>query len=394
MRGARWRRFLCWALLCAAAVWVFGRVWPLVWALIWPFAAGAVCALMVEAPVQWLADRGVSRSVAGALCLAVGLLAGGLCTAWAVTAAWSELGRLRGHLPALLASAAAALDQVSRGASLAHSALPAGLRGVLSVEALRAKDAVGPLLQNLLAALQRAVAGLPEAVFAFFVAFATAYFLCRDRQRLAEGLTRHLSPAALARLRRLVQSLRESVWGLLRAQLLLSLATFSVSLLGLWIIGAPYAFLASLAAAVFDLLPVLGPALLYLPWAIGMALAHLPGAALALGAVLCAVATVRWCLMPLLFGRQIGLHPFVALASMYVGARLAGVTGLLLGPLCAVLLQAALGADPAAPGAPPGRGAGRRDTMALGSWAPALHRAGRAVPESPTCPPTAPHGGA
>jgi len=355
VRLAPLRRWVYLALLGAAGIWLFGRVWPLLWALIWPFAAGALFALVVEGPVQWLTARGVGRAAAGVSCLAAGLAAGGLGTAWATAAAWSELWGLRRHLPALLAGASAALERVGRGAGQAQDSLPPGLQALLAQGAMRAYDALGPLLQHVIAGVQRAVVGLPDTVFAFFVAFATAYFACRDRERLAAALASRLSPAAARRFHSLLSALRHSVWGMLRAQLLLSLATFTVSLFGLWVIGAPYVFLASLAAAVFDFLPVIGPAMLYVPWAAGMALAHLPGAAIALTGVLAAIAVLRWSLTPHLFGSQVGLHPFVALASMYVGVKLAGVTGLLLGPLCAVLLRAAV--DPVANAVPNGPGA-------------------------------------
>ncbi len=346
------RRWVYVCLLGAAGIWVFGRVWPLLWSLLWPFAAGALFALLVERPVQWLTERGFSRALAATLCLAGGLAVGGLCVTWATAAAWNELWGLRRRLPTLLAAAGAALDRVGRGTGSVQQGLPPGLRALLAQGALRMYDGLGPLLQHLIAMVQRAVVGLPDTLFGFFVVFATAYFACRDRERLAAAIASRLSPEAAQRWHAITAAMRHTVWGLLRAQLLLAFGTFAVSLAGLWLIGAPYVFLASLVAAMFDFLPVLGPALLYVPWAAGMALVHLPAAALALTGVLVAIGVLRWCLTPHLLGSQVGLHPFVALASMYAGVKLAGVTGLLLGPVCVVLLRAATA--PVGPGARPG----------------------------------------
>lgn len=343
----RWLLLMWLALSAALGIWLFGRVWPLLWSLLWPFGAGALFALVAEGPVRWLTARGLGRGLAAFLCLVGGLAASALCTAWVTSVAWHELWGLRHHLPALLASLAAALERLGQGARHTNAALPPALRSLLAQSALRASDAVLPLLQHLTTSLQQAVLSLPATLLGFFVAFTTAYFLCRDRERLGAALSARLSPAASRRWQTLGAALRHSVWGLVRAQLLLALGTFVVSLLGLWLIGAPYAFLASLLAALFDFLPVLGPATLYVPWAIGMALAHMPGAALGLGAVLLAVVVLRWCLTPHLFGSQVGLHPFAALAALYVGLKLGGMTGLLLGPLCAVVLRAAV--DPIHP---------------------------------------------
>jgi len=331
----------------ALGLWLFGRLWPLLWALLWPFAAGGALALLVERPVQWLVARGAARGLAGALCLAAALGGSALLAAWLARTTWVELWRLRGRLPALYAAAAAALQRLAGGRG---APLPPDLRTALAAEAARGFQTAGPLVQHLLLRLQQAVAGIPDAFFAVLLTFATAYFLCRDRPLLAAWLRRILPEAGARRLQDVLGALRHSVWGLWRAQLLLALGTFTVSLGGLWLIGAPYALLASLAAAVLDFLPVVGPGLVYLPWILGAALSHQPGAALALAAVFGVLVLLRVLLAPHLLGRQVGLHPFLALASMYVGARLAGVEGLVLGPLAAALAQAL--STPAPPRAP------------------------------------------
>jgi sporulation integral membrane protein YtvI len=335
--------------LAAAAVWGFGHAWPLVWAVLWPFLGGAAWALLVERPVQWLVGRGVDRGWAALVCVAGVLAVTVALGGWALAAAWSELRGLSARLPGWYA----AWTQVLHEQGGAGEGGPgAGLRAALARELVRAFAATGPVVQQLLGRLQHLAAGLPDLMFALFVAVATAYFLSRDRPQLGAWLQGQLGQRRARWLRVLDRALRESVWGLLRAQLLLAGATFAVSLLGLWLIGAPYAFLASLAAAVFDLLPVLGPAMVFVPWIVAVWLQHLTGAALGLAAVLLAVAAVRWLLTPHLLGAQVGLHPFVALAAMYVGVKLAGVAGLLLGPLGAVLLQALWEAE-AAPLKPP-----------------------------------------
>ena len=47
----------------------------------------------------------------------------------------------------------------------------------------------------------------------------------------------------------------------------------------------------------------------------------------------------RQTLEPRLVGRQIGLHPLLALLSMYAGFRLFGVGGMILLPITAILAR-------------------------------------------------------
>ncbi len=345
------------ALWCAGgalALWCAGRLWPALWPLLWPFLAGGLAALILEPAVAWLTARGLGRTPATVLALAAGVLCGSLPLAWFGWLAWKELIRLRDRLPALYAAATAAAAEMGRRAGAASSRLPPWFRLFLENELRHGYADGAPLLQRVLAALQHGAAVLPDALFASFVAFAAAYFALRDREVLAAWLERRLAPQAALALRHAARAVRASVWGMLRAQVLLAGVTFGVSLIGLWLIGAPYAVLAALVAAVLDALPVVGPTALFVPWMLGCALAGLGGAVAGLAAVMLAVAVARWVLTPHLLGGQVGLHPFVALAAMFVGAHLAGLAGLLLGPLCVSAVRAIADAPPPSAGPPRG----------------------------------------
>lgn len=362
-----------------AGLWALGRIWPLLWALLWPFLAGGALAVLVEAPMGALARRGLSRGLAAALCLGAVMAAALFGAAWMAAAAWQELARLRRHLPALVAALAAA---AARGGGALAGVLPPWLRAELGREAARGLLASGPLLQHVLARAQGAAAGVSDGLFGLLLAVTTAFFLCRDRPLIAAWLDGRLRGRAGARIRLVAASLRDSAWGLARAQLLLALATFVTSLAGLLLIGAPYAMLGALAAAVFDFLPVVGPGLLYVPWIVGAAANHLPGAAVALCAVFAAVVGIRFALTPRLMGSQVGLHPWVALAAMYVGVKEAGVVGLLLGPVVAALVQAVYRAIPPSPPPPDPWRPGARSAAGAEWYNPAGAEVEAALPRS------------
>jgi predicted PurR-regulated permease PerM len=346
--GGAVQRVLLPVVAALVALWLAGRLWSLLWALVWPFLAGGLLALAVERPIRSLCRRGWPRPLAALTCLAAGMAAGLGVGAWIVAGIWREVARLARRLPATDALLASVSRALAPGGTLAW--LPAGVRALLSREVLRVQGGAAPLLQHVLAVAQRLALATPDALFGAFVALATAYFGASHRAELAEWLEGASSRGTAARVAALVRVARDSVWGLVRAQLLLSLITFAISLAGLWLIGAPYVLLASLAAGLLDLLPVVGPGLVYGPWILGAVLGHMPGAAVGLAAVFACVGLARWLSTPHLLGRGVGLHPFTALAAMYLGARLSGVSGLVLGPLAAALVQAVWRPGPRAPG--------------------------------------------
>jgi sporulation integral membrane protein YtvI len=333
-------RALLWVGAGAATLWLLHAVWGLFWVLAWPVLAGGLMALLAEGPVRVLVRHGLPRGLAAAA-VVVGLVAGAAAALfWLAIAVARELLRLLAHLPAIAAAAARAMERLGQRAAGTAGRLPPGLRAALQQEMARGAGAAGPVLQEVLMRAQRAATGLSDALFGLLLAVLTAYFLCRDRPRLAAFLEAHLPGPAAPRVHQVLAAVRASAWGLLRAELLLAATTFGVSLAGLLLIGAPYALLAALGAALLDFLPVVGPGLLFVPWIAGAAAEHLPGAAVALGAVFSVVVGLRFVLTPRLLGSQVGLHPWVAAAAMYAGAKVGGLPGLLLGPPAAAVLRA------------------------------------------------------
>ena len=100
---------------------------------------------------------------------------------------------------------------------------------------------------------------------------------------------------------------------------------------------AVIAVLLSFLITLLDLLPIIGAGLFLLPWALLELLLGNTGRSIGLALLYAAIVAIRNLLEPHVLGKQIGLHPFVSLVSVYYGWRLAGFAGMLLVP-CGVLI--------------------------------------------------------
>jgi predicted PurR-regulated permease PerM len=113
-------------------------------------------------------------------------------------------------------------------------------------------------------------------------------------------------------------------------QIILSLAIFLLTFVGLSILGVKYALFLALIAGLFEVLPYLGPVLSAVP-AILVALIQDPPLA---GAVIILYIVIQktegYVLVPKIMQRTIGTSPLVVLLSLLIGFKLAGVLGLLL----------------------------------------------------------------
>lgn len=137
----------------------------------------------------------------------------------------------------------------------------------------------------------------------------------------------------------------QKIWGRTARLLLLYIkAEGSIALiqagicsLGLWILGNPYFLLLGGFIAIVDALPVLGSGTVLIPWGILRLLAGdvKMGVGVLLLYLLCTVN--RQLLEPRLIGRHLGMSTLLTLFLMYVGYKLFGILGFLLGPVGFIL---------------------------------------------------------
>ncbi|MCI8622068.1 MAG: sporulation integral membrane protein YtvI [Provencibacterium sp.] len=130
-----------------------------------------------------------------------------------------------------------------------------------------------------------------------------------------------------------------SLFRMLKAYVMILAITMVELVAGLWLLRVELALVIGVLIAALDILPLIGTGGILIPWAL-VELAHgryfLGGGLLVLFA---AVTVIRQIIEPKIVGSQIGLHPVVTIAAMYLGLRAFGFWGLILAPLCALLLQ-------------------------------------------------------
>lgn len=337
----RFLLYVSYAALGGLALWLVLH-FLLPWTL--PFLiALALCALL-ERPVRFLMDRlRLPRWGAAAVCTA--LLALVLCgllflVGWRV---WYEVGVLLKRLPALLASLP----------DLGHWLEDQSYRFIIA-----APVSMQPFLRDALDGAMAQAAALPQGLYAWLMDWATAaagalpdWGLFLFTTALATYFSSAQRPALLAFLRRQVpvgwrrkvsrggKRLRATFGGWLKAQGALMLITFGELTAGFLVLRIDFALLLAALVALVDALPVFGTGTILLPWAAVELLSGRFSLAAGLLVLYAVVSAVRSLLEPKLVGDRVGLPPLAALLAMYLGFRAFGVAGMVLAPLCAILLK-------------------------------------------------------
>lgn len=344
-RGRLWLRLGLRLLFWILGLWALVRLGPSLWSLFSPFLLAFLAAWGLSPAIRWLHSRFRLPRQASTLALLFLVFAalGGLL--WAlVSAAVGEVASLAVDWQGLLASFETLVNDLGARFSRGMDLLPASLQD--TVDALVARlfawlEAVIPgLLSRGMDYAANVARSLPSFAVASIVFVMAAYFFSVDFPRLRTAAVDKLPQGPRFLLAQIKRAASAGFGGYLRSQLILSVGVFFILLVGFFLVRQPYALLLALALAVLDFIPILGSGTVMVPWAAADLLLGDFRHALGLMAVWGLVALFRRVAEPKILGDQTGLSPLLSLASVYVGMKLRGVAGMILGPiLCLVALN-------------------------------------------------------
>lgn len=199
-------------------------------------------------------------------------------------------------------------------------------------------DAAAEVAKSAAAFLGGVVTAVPGSVFSVVVAAFAFVYLTADPDGIAVSIRELLPERLLPRTSRIFNEVSGAVFLYLRTYLTIMTVTFFELTVGLTVIGVKYALAVSLIIAVIDVLPVLGCGCVLVPWAVWEFFYGEASRGIALLVLLGVIYLIRQVLDSKLIGKMTGVHPFVALACLYLGWHIGGVGGMIVAPilLCAV----------------------------------------------------------
>jgi len=140
---------------------------------------------------------------------------------------------------------------------------------------------------------------------------------------------------------RLLERVTSVTRATLRGTVVIGLVQGTLTGLGLWIVGLPSPFLLGTIAGVLSVVPAIGPAMVWIPGSIVLALQGEWWQTIVLVAYgSLVVASVDNVLRPRLVGGETEMHDVLVLVSTLGGLAMFGVIGFIVGPVIAALLLA------------------------------------------------------
>lgn len=181
--------------------------------------------------------------------------------------------------------------------------------------------------------LVRWCTGFFTALFVFFIASVLAV---EEMERLHQRLTRCIFYKEIVDFGSFLGKICGK-W--VQVQILIMLITMAISSLGLWITGFSYALLLGIFIGFVDVLPILGTGTIYIPWILWEFLNRNPGRGISLLVIYLICYFTRELMENGLMGKCMGITAFEFLAAVYVGLKLFGAAGFILGPVGVLIVM-------------------------------------------------------
>lgn len=196
------------------------------------------------------------------------------------------------------------------------------------------------LATNVASTLGNFASGIPDFFIFFIVYLVAVYLFSLSLPMMKASFLSLFDDKSKVQVEEVLESLRKSVFGFLRAQLLLSVVTYILSFVGLLIIGTSYPLAIALLIVVVDILPVLGTGSVLVPWAIYQLVTGDIFTGIGLIILFLVITVVRRIIEPKILGDAVGIGSLSALISLYVGYELVGIVGVFLGPIIVIVISA------------------------------------------------------
>jgi len=302
-----------------------------------PFVAGFVISLILSPLVdllhrKWRINRGISAAVLILLTIAAIFALGG----WLISRLVEEAGALAQSVPEYMEIAQTSVQNLVNGWGF-NIDVELAFAQILSFAT--------NLLQSVITG-GNLLTGIPAAVFRVLLAIISAFFFIKDKHIIRERILSLFPERIKSRGRKVRKSLIYALGGYMRGQGIIMSVVAVICVVGLLVIGSPYAVFVGIGIAMFDVIPIFGSGGILIPWAIYSFVSGNTTFAIGLLAIWGLVFLTRQLLEPRVVGNRIGIHPIVLLASIYVGITVLGPVGILAGPLITLIIKAIMEATP------------------------------------------------
>lgn len=306
----------------------------------WPFLIGIIVALLLEKPIEFLIKKTkCSRKFIGTLMVILTFIMLGVIVSLIVTALVNEAISLSGKIPDIFENLKMEYNATYKTISDFLDTTSVEISDAIYKFGLELLSKITSFATDMVNSVVKFIMFIPNIMIYIIITFLATLFLVTDRRTITRFMTEPLPNSFVKKITTAIANCFKSLGGYFKAVVILIAITFIELLIAFWIIGIDYPLSIALIVAVVDALPILGTGTVLLPWAIYSAITGDIGMGIALLVIYLVITVVRQLIEPKIVSENIGIHPFITLLCMYIGFKLIGLFGLVVGPVVLVIFK-------------------------------------------------------
>ncbi len=302
--------------------------------ILMPFIIGFFIASALSALARVISKKfSLSKKFVSVVLVFLFYLTVGTLAVFASIKLFVAIGKIFAHLPELYNSSIAPalsklFDFIGGVLKKFDNSLSSDYGSLFENVELSLGSAVSTLSISAVSFISGLLANLPMFIIELVLGIVSTFFFAADYANIT-GFIMSLFPQ---KSREKICNVKKSLMSILikygKSYFLIMMITFGELYLGLTLAGVKNALVPSFLIAVFDILPILGVGLVLVPWGVFSLLAGQVRLGSMILILFVIISIVRNIIEPKIVGREVGLHPVLALISMFVGTRLFGLIGL------------------------------------------------------------------
>ncbi len=310
-----------------------------------PFFIAAIIALIIEPIIKFCMNKlKLSRRVSAILVVGLTIILFTCGIVWGSISLADEVIKLTSNLGPYITDIINNTEQFISTIGERYPGIPEQVIAGAENSIVEFFNDFGSYIKNLAGKLLQWLFSVPTVITNIVITILALIFFTKDRIYVIDMLEHHMPKAWIKRVTQVIGETLSTIGGYVRVYAKIILITFAELYLSFTIcrmIGfeISYPFMLAIIIAIVDILPILGVGTVLVPWAIWLFATGQVGFGIAIAITYIAIFIIRQFIEPKLVSKQFGIHPLITLFAMYAGFRVAGVFGLILGPITLMILK-------------------------------------------------------
>lgn len=310
-----------------------------------PFLVAFIISLMIEPGIKYLMRKTkLSRRMSSIIIFIIvfAIIIGSVI--WGIVSLISESTNLLQTLNLYIDKAYTQIQETIGKIGISRVSISNNVTNLMQDASKEVLLKLSTWITSFLTQLISIITSIPTIAIYVVITILSVYFICTDRIYILDFMEHHMPRKWVQKIGVHIREITIKLGGYLKAEAILILVSFVISLVGLYIfkfvgMNVKYPLLIALGIGFVDALPILGSGSVMAPWAVMEALNGDIQLGISILVLWIIMSIVRQFLEPKIVSGKIGIHPIFTLIAMYTGFKVIGVMGMLVGPIVLIILK-------------------------------------------------------